>query len=145
MHPRVADDLYRTGLFKSQKSCQEFVHFFSRYAFLEPPSVNKHGLVLGAENDDDAKLMEKVVEKQLWKFFKGKQPKLKEVAQENIRVSLIRHLHLEEQEAQAQTSGSPAQRDGGSGLHGNGTSVEVLLPNLAPETVDDDIEQILAS
>lgn len=133
------------------------MRFFSRYAFLEPPLVNKHGVVLGAEDDDDAKLMEKVVEKQLWKFFKGKQPKLKEVAQENIKASLIRHLHHDEQAAKAQAYGGTSAKGEGRNSYGNGdgTNLEedsrkgasVLLPNLTPDNVDDleDIEQILAS
>jgi hypothetical protein len=78
-------DLQRTNLFKNQKAIAEFIKYYSKFDFCEPPRVSKIGII--ESGDDEAQLhkMAVVFENLLHKFFKGKVPKLKDLAREGMQ------------------------------------------------------------
>ena len=77
-------DLYKTGLFRNTNGVAKFVEFYAKYDFCEPPRVSKVGVVMNEEKEQEHKEMQELIINCLHKYFKGKAPGLKEVANQGI-------------------------------------------------------------
>lgn len=78
-------DLQRTNLFRNQQAIAQFIKYYSSFDFCEPPRVSKIGIIGDGDDEQQLQKMAVVFENLLHKFFKGKVPKLKDMAREGMQ------------------------------------------------------------
>ena len=101
-------DLYKTGLFRNTNGVAKFVEFYAKYDFCEPPRVSKVGVVMNEEKEQEHKEMQELIINCLHKYFKGKAPGLKEVANQGISFAEKRR---QDRNAQSPTRNPPNEAE----------------------------------